>query len=135
MFPFATHLVNPYEHNGILENIFGGTEIVLVPTNKKSSVVHEFMYHCDAGYVGRTTQILGYRLKKHVSSDIRNKTPPRREHPPRPCRSKNKVKTSDSAIGQRLLDNPDCTKLSNDDISQLIGRAWSSFHLAVLESI
>ena len=45
--------------------------------------------------------------------------------------------TYESAIGQHLLDNPDCEKLYNDDMFQMIGRARSSFHLdlAVLESI
>ena len=63
------------------------------------------------------------------------KTAPQREEPPRACRSRNTVKTSDSAIGQHLLDNPDCAKLYNDDMFRIIGRARSSFHLAVLESI
>ena len=42
---------------------------------------------------------------------------------------------TDSAIGQHLLDNPDCAKLYNDDMFQIIGRARSSFHLAILGSI
>ena len=81
------------------------------------------------------TQRLGDRIKQHVPSNIRNKTAPQREHPPRACRSRNTVKTSDSAIGQHLLDNPDCAKLYNDDMFRIIGKARSSFHLAVLESI
>ena len=85
--------------------------------------------------VGRTTQRLGDRIKQHVPSNITNKTAPQREQPPRSCRSRNTVKTSDSAIGQHLLDNPDCAKLYNDDMFRIIGRARSSFHLAVLESI
>ena len=85
--------------------------------------------------VGRTTQRLGDRIKQHIPSNIRNKAAPQREQPPRSCRSRNTVKTSDSDIGLHLLANPDCTKLYNDDIFWIIGRAWSSFHLAVLESI
>ena len=106
-----------------------------VPTKQKSSVIYEFTCQCDSGYVGRTTQRLGDRIKQHVPSNIRNKTAPQREQPPRSCRSRNTVKTSDSAIGQHLLDNPDCEKLYNDDMFRIIGRARSSFHLAVLESI
>ena len=106
-----------------------------VPTKQKSSVIYEFTCQCDSGYVGRTTQRLGDRIKQHVPSNIRNKTAPQREQPPRSCRSRNTVKTSDSAIGQHLLDNPDCAKLYNDDMFRIIGRARSSFHLAVLESI
>ena len=46
-------------------------------------------------------------------------------------RSRNTVKTSDSAIGKHYLGNPDCAKLYNDDMFQIIGKARSSFHLAV----
>ena len=62
-------------------------------------------------------------------------TAPQREQPPRSCRSRNIVKNSDSAIGQHLLDNPDCAKLYNDDMFRIIGRARLPFHLAVFESI
>ena len=71
-------------------------------------------------------------MKQHLPPNIRNKTAPQREQPPR---SRNTVKTSDSAIGQYLLNNQDCAKLYNDDMFQIIGRAQASFHLAVLESI
>ena len=81
------------------------------------------------------TTLLGDRTKKHVPSNIRNRTAPQREQPPRSCRSRKNVKTSDSAIGQNLLDNPDCAKLNNDDMFRIVGRARSSFHLAILESI
>ena len=106
-----------------------------VPTYQKSSVIYEFTCQCDSGYVGPTTQRLGDRVKQHVPSNIRNKTAPQREQPPRSCRARNTVKTSDSAIGQHLLVNPDCAKLYNDDMFRIIGRARSSFNLAALESI
>ena len=77
-----------------------------VPTNQKSSVIYECECQCDSGYVGPTKQRLGNWIKQHVPSNIRNKTAPQREQPPRSCRSRNTVKTSDSAIGQHLLDNP-----------------------------
>ena len=82
----------------------------------------------DSGYLGHTTKGFWDRIK-HVPSNIRNKTAPHREQPPSPCRSRNTVKTSDSAIRQHLLDNPD------DNMFQITGRTRSSFHLAVLESI
>ena len=62
-----------------------------VPTNQKSSVIYEFTCQCDSGYVGRTTQRLGDMIKQHVPSNIRNKTAPQREQPPRSCRSRNTV--------------------------------------------
>ena len=54
-----------------------------VPATQKSSVVYEFTCQCDSGYVGRTTQRLEDRIKQHVPSNIRNKTHPKREQPPR----------------------------------------------------
>ena len=38
-------------------------------------------------------------------------------------------------ISYYTFNNPDCAKLYNDDMFRIIGRARSSFHLAVLESI
>ena len=50
-------------------------------------------------------------------------------------RKRNTTKTCDSAIGQHLLENPDCAKNYNGDMFRIIGKARSLFHLAVLESI
>ena len=91
--------------------------VFLLP--KKGSVVYEFTRQCDSGYVGCTTQRLGDRIKQHVPSNIRNKTAPPREQPPRSCRSRNTVRTSDFAIVQHLLDNQDCSKLYNNDIYRI----------------
>ena len=106
-----------------------------VPATQKSSVVYEFTCQCDSGYVGRTTQRLEDRIKQHVPSHIRNKTHPKREQPSRSCKTKITTKTCDSAIGQHLLENPDCAKNYNCDMFRIIGKARSSFHLAVLESV
>ena len=57
------------------------------------------------------------------------------EQPPRSCRSKTTTKTCDSAIGQHLPENPDCTENYHGDMFRIIGKARSSFVLAVLESI
>ena len=38
---------------------------------------------------------------------------------------------SDSAIGQHLIKNPECTKTYSDENFQIIGEASSSFHLSV----
>ena len=106
-----------------------------VPATQKRSVVYEFTCQCDSGYVGRTSQRLEDRIKQHVPSNIRNKTHPQRGQPPRSCKSKIRTKTCDSAIGKHLLENPDCAKNYNGDMFRIIGKARSSFHLAVLESI
>ena len=106
-----------------------------VPATQKSSVIYEFTCQCDSGYVGRTTQRLEDRIKQHVPSSIRKKSRPQREQPPRSCKPKITTKTCDSAIGQHLLENPDCAKNYNGDMFRIIGKAQWSFHLAVLESI
>ena len=97
-----------------------------VPATQKSSVVYEFTCQCDSGYVGRTTQRLEDRIKQNVPFNIRNKTHPQREQPPRSCKSKITTKTCDSAIGQHLLENPDCAKNYNGDMFRIIGKAQSS---------
>ena len=106
-----------------------------VPATQKSSVVYESTCQCDSCYVGCTTQRLEDKIKQHVPSNIRNKTHPKREQPPLSCKTKITNKTCDSAIRQHLLENPDCAKNYNCDMFRIIGKARSSFHLAVLESI
>ena len=66
---------------------------------------------------------------------IRKKTHIEREQPPRSCKTRNAQNKCDSAIGQHLLENPECTKMYNDDKFRIIGQARSSFHLGVLESV
>ena len=89
------------------------------------------------GEIGKNCQ-LGDMIKQYVPSSIRNKTLPSTQTESNlllSCSSKTKTKTCDSAIGQHLLENPDCAKLYNGDMFHIIGRARSSFLLAVLESI
>ena len=116
-----------------IKNCFFEVNPRVVYSTKKT--LPSIQKECDSGYVGRTTQRLEDRIKQHVLSNIRNKTHPKREQPPRSCKTKITTKTCDSAIGQHLLENPDCTKNYNGDMFRIIGKARSSFHLAVLESI
>ena len=41
----------------------------------------------------------------------------------------------ESAIGQHLIANPECTKTYTDDNFWVIGQARPSFHLSILESV
>ena len=106
-----------------------------VPTTQKSCVVYEFLCRCEARYVGRTTQRLADRIKQHVPTSIRKKTNTLREQPPRTCKGSNSKIKCDSAIGQHLIQNPECAKTYTDDNFRIIGQARSSFHLSVLESV
>ena len=58
-----------------------------------------------------------------------------REQPPLICKKKNAKIKCESAIGQHLIANPECTKTYTDDNFRIIGQARSSFHFNVLESV
>ena len=131
---FCFYTVNPrvvYKTRVILPSI----QKDCVPTHQKSLVVYEFSCRCEARYVGRTTQRLEDRIKQHVSTSIRKKVFIEREQPPRGCKTRNARNKCDLAIGQHLLENPDCAKMCNDDKFRIIGQARSSFHLGVLEFV
>ena len=51
------------------------------------------------------------------------------------CRNSNSIMKSDSAIGQHLINNPECTKTYSGDNFRTIGQARSSCHLNFLESL
>ena len=106
-----------------------------VPTTQKSCVVYEFSCRCEALYIGRTTQRLADRIKKHVPESIRKKSNTVREQPPRTCKKNDSKINCESAIGQLLITNPECAKTYTDDNFRIIGQARSSFHLSVLESV
>jgi len=106
-----------------------------VPTTQKSCFVYEFSYRCEARYVGRTTQRLADRIKQHVPISIRKKSNTVREQPPSICKKNNYKNNCESAIGQHLIENPECAKTYTDNNFWIIGQARSSSHLNVLESV
>ena len=106
-----------------------------VPITQNSCVVYEVSCRCKARYVGRTTQRLADRIKQHVPTSIRTRNTITREQPPRICKISNSKMKSDSAIGQHLIANQECTKTYTDDNYRIIWQARSSFHLGVLESV
>ena len=69
------------------------------------------------------------RIEQYVPMSIRKK------QPPRGCKTRNAQNKCDLAIGQHLLENPECAKMYNDDKVRIIGQARSSFHIGVLESV
>ena len=106
-----------------------------VPTTQKSCVVYEFSCRCEARYVGRTTQRLADRIKQHVPTSIRKKSNTVREQLPRLCKNNSSKINCESAIGQHLLTNPECTKTYTDDNFWIIVQARSPSHLSVLEFV
>ena len=86
-------------------------------------------------YVGRTRQRLADRIKQHVTKRIRKKSSTARDQPPRMCKNISSKINCESAIGQHLIKNPECTKTYTDDNFRIIGQARSSFQLGVLASV
>ena len=82
-----------------------------------------------------TTLKLADRIKQHVPLSIRMKNTIVREQPPRMCKTSNPRMKSNSAIGQHLNKNPECTKTYSDDNFLIIGQAKLFFQSIVLESI
>ena len=81
----------------------------VLPTIQKSFVIYEYKCHCDSPYVGRTSQRLQNRIKKHVLQWLRQQlNRPCRSQPHRSCKRTDTKPDCDSAIGQHLLDNDQC---------------------------
>ena len=80
-------------------------------------------------------QRLADRIKQHVPTSFRKKSNTVRKQPPRICKNNKSKINCESAIGQHLIANPDCSKTNKDDNFRFIGQERSSFHLSVLESV
>ena len=93
-----------------------------VPTTQKSCVAYAFSCRCETRYIGRTTQGLADRIKQHVPTSIRTKNTIIREQSPRMCKNSNSKMKSDSAIGQHLIKNPECSKAYSNDNFRIIGQ-------------
>ena len=106
-----------------------------VPTTQKSCAVYDLLCRCIAWYVGCAVQRLADRIKQHVPMSIRTKNTITREQPHLMCKISNSTMKSDSAIGQHLTTNPECTNTYSDENFRIIEQARSSFHLSVLESV
>ena len=107
----------------------------VLPTMLKSSVVYEYLCHCDSRYVGRTSQRLQDRIKQHVSKWLQQQAKrPTRSQPGRSCKLKRNKPDCDSAIGQHLLDNEQCAANYNDKYFKILAVACNSFHLCLLEA-
>ena len=107
----------------------------VLPATQKSSVIYKYKCHCDSRYVGRTSQRLQDRIKQHVPQWLRQQlTRPRRSQPHRSCKRKDTKPDCDSAIGQDLSENDQCTLNYNNKRFSILAAARSSFHLNLLEA-
>ena len=106
-----------------------------VPTTQESCVVYEFLCQCGAQYVGHTTQRLADRINNMFPMSIRKESSTIREQLPCICKNISSKSNCESAIGQHLIRNSECTKAYTDNNFWIIGQVRSSFHLGVLESV
>ena len=97
----------------------------VVPTLALSNVIYFYECHCGSGYVGKTTQILLKRIEGHVPPIFRSTSGRKCKIPAR----------HSSAIGQHLVENPECARKYNDAKFSILARGRSDYHLAVLEAI
>ena len=108
-----------------------------VPATHQSNVIYEFKCHCDSRYMGRISQRLQDRIKKHVPKVITNDSlTNNKQLPHRACKAKLPPKTvsSDSAIGQHLLQNNECASNYAMNRLSILAKGRSQFHLSALEA-
>ena len=103
--------------NGIVKDV--------TPDPEKCNVIYKYKCHCDSVYIGRTSQRFHIRRDQHISKALRNWM----------INGQNKPIKSPSAIGDHLLNNPDCSKHYSDNKFSIISKGRNLYHLSVLESL
>ena len=107
----------------------------VLPTIQKSFVIYEYKCHCVSRYVEQTSQRLQDRIKQHVSQWLREQLAhPCRSQSHKSCKRTDTKPDCDSAIGQHLLDNEQCTLHYDNKRFSILAAARSSFHLNLLEA-
>ena len=107
-----------------------------VPSIQQSMVVYEYVCRCDCRYVGRTSLRFEERIKQHVSNFVRRKQQPTKILPERKCKIRSIAthQQCGSAIGLRLMQNPECALQYSNDQFSILAKARSMFHLSILEA-
>ena len=123
----------------------------VLPSQSQSNVIYKFSCkHCDSVYVGRTTRRLEERIREHVPRSLiklyaapmpspAHTTTTESGHNLRTKRNTTIraviPKYLDSAIGQHLVENPNCGRSYTDDCFSVITKARTEYHLKVLEAV
>ena len=108
----------------------------MLPFHHHSNVIYQFVCHCDSRYVGRTSQRLEERIKRHVPRSIANPLASHnRQSLSRSCKANIRPQQfHESSVDQHLLDNARCALHCNNDKFSILARGRSSFHLSALEA-
>ena len=92
-----------------------------------SRVIYKFRCSCNAEYIGRTRRRFHLRLNEHVPKQLRQ------------CIADNgdlsTVTNVTTAIGQHLVDNPNCAGSYNDEMFCFVARGRNDLQLQVLEAL
>ena len=128
----------------ITRSLFSPNHKDVLPSTSFNNVIYKYTCRCDAVYVGRTSQRLSDRIKQHVPQSLlaycntvnQRLTPVSANHvtigPALP--DSVSTRTSRSAIGQHLLNNPLCAEHFSTERFSILDRARNSFQLHVLEA-
>ena len=86
--------------------------------------------------MGHTSLRLEKRINQHVPNFIRRKQQPTKILPERKYKSRSIATHQQcvSAIGLRLMQNPECAAQCSNDQFSILAKARSMFHLSVLEA-
>ena len=116
--------------------ILPATKKDVLPSHHHSTVIYQFVCHCYSWYVGRTSQRLEERIKQHVPRPITNSPASHNsQSPSHSCKANIRPQQfRESAIGQHLLDNAQCTLHYNNKKFSILVRGRSSYHLSGLEA-
>ena len=90
----------------------------VLPSHHHGNVIYQFVCHCDSRYVGCTSQCLEERIKQHVPISIADRPASyNRQSLSRSCKANIRPQQFyESAIGQHLLDNAQCSSLQQQKI-------------------
>ena len=97
----------------------------VTPNPEKNNAIYQSKFHCDSVYIGRTSQRFHMRMDQHVSKSLRNWM----------ANNGYKPTKSPSAIGDHLLNYPECYKHHNDNKLTSLTKGRNIYHLCVLESL
>ena len=99
----------------------------VLPMTSRSFLIYQYGCCCGQQYIGKTTQLLGERIKQHIPSKIID----------READKKIKVEKNDSAVTKHLKENDECVPLCSKPESRfkILAEARSNSHLDVLETI
>ena len=88
------------------------TKKYVLPSHHCSNLVYLFVCHCDSRYIGRTSQHLQEHIKQHIPKFTISSS--QKSLPHQWIANSSSRQFHESAIGQYLLDNPECASMTTN---------------------